>query len=349
MNTSQFRVLLIEDDEDDYVLVRDMLSSISQEGFVLDWVNTYDAALQTISSNSHDVYLLDYRLGERNGLQLVREFARRGCTAPIIFMTGHGDYRVDLEAMKAGVADYLVKDQISPHILERSIRYAIERNRTERELKSLSSRLLKAQEEERRRIAREMHDSIGAALSAAKFSAENALAQLDQGKVDQTLLKGVVSVIQNAIDESRRIMTDLRPSMLDDLGIITTINWFCRQYRTIYSNIDIEKKIEVEEEDIPEELKITIFRIVQEAFHNIAKYSKAELVELSLLKTDHSLDLIVQDNGVGFDLNSILSRESHVGRFGLLNMKERAKLSGGTFEIVSAPRRGTTIRASWSL
>lgn len=347
METSRFKVLLIEDDEDDYIMVREMLSRQTAVEFDLEWVSSYDAALETIGCNHHDVHLLDYRLGDRNGLELLRDLRRRGCIVPIIFMTGQGDYDVDVEAMKAGVADYLIKDQINPLILERSIRYAIERNRTEQELRSLSAQLLRVQEEERKRIARELHDSIGAALSAAKFSAENALALMEQGKAGTDVMKGLVSIIQNAIDESRRIMTDLRPSVLDDLGIVTTIHWFCRQYGVIYSTIRIEKRIEVDEADIPEDLKITIFRIMQEAFTNIAKYSEAELVELSLIRIENGVELIVVDNGVGFDVNSVLCRDVPQRRFGLLNMKERAELSGGSFCIESAPREGTRIRASW--
>ena len=128
------RILLIDDDEDDYVVTRDLLSEITPSVLELEWTTAYQAALEGMESQRYDLYLVDYRLGERNGLELLREAVRRGCQAPIILMTGQGDQEVDLEAMKAGAADYLVKGEITAPILERSIRYAIERKRTEAEL-----------------------------------------------------------------------------------------------------------------------------------------------------------------------------------------------------------------------
>ena len=122
---AQLRVLLVEDDEDDYVIIRDLLSEM--ERFELEWVTDYDGALEAIEREEHDVCLLDYRLGERSGLELLREVSERGHKVPIILLTGYGDREVDLEAMQSGAADYLVKGQIDAPLLERSIRYAFTR------------------------------------------------------------------------------------------------------------------------------------------------------------------------------------------------------------------------------
>jgi PAS domain S-box-containing protein len=124
------RILLVDDDEDDYMLTLDLLDGIEGWEYALEWVTTYDAALEAIGRHRHDVYLLDYRLGERNGMELLREALEKGCQAPMILLTGQGDHEVDVEAMKAGAADYLAKEQISAPLLERSIRYAIEHART---------------------------------------------------------------------------------------------------------------------------------------------------------------------------------------------------------------------------
>src|SRR4028118_2101385 len=121
----RLKVLLVEDDEDDYVIIRDLLSGM--EKFELKWVTDYDHALEMIERKEHDVCLLDYRLGERSGLELLREALRRGYKAPIILLTGQGDREVDLEATPAGAADYLIKGQIDAPLLERSIRYAFTR------------------------------------------------------------------------------------------------------------------------------------------------------------------------------------------------------------------------------
>ena len=135
MEDTPVRVLLIEDDEDDYVLVRKLLSSAKSVKYDLQWAPTYEKALEAMDRDRHDVYLLDYYLGERNGLELLREMNGRGSTAPVIFLTGHADYGVDIEAMRAGASDYLVKERISADLLERSIRYAVERKRLEEQLR----------------------------------------------------------------------------------------------------------------------------------------------------------------------------------------------------------------------
>jgi signal transduction histidine kinase/BarA-like signal transduction histidine kinase len=135
MENSPVKVLLIEDDKDDYILVRKLLSGITTVSYDLQWAPTYGAALEAMGKDHHDVYLLDYQLGDRTGLDLLHEMNGKGSTVPVIFLTGHGDYGVDIEVMRAGASDYLVKGQISPDLLERSIRYAVERRRLEHQLR----------------------------------------------------------------------------------------------------------------------------------------------------------------------------------------------------------------------
>ncbi|MEA2165382.1 MAG: hypothetical protein QOK37_3509 [Thermoanaerobaculia bacterium] len=124
------KVLLVEDDEDDFVLTRDLLSDSRRTRFSLDWVPSYREALAAIAKGQHDVYLVDYRLGEHDGLEILREARAAGCVRPIILLTGQGDGEVDIAAMQAGAADYLVKGQLDAQLLERSIRYSLEQNRT---------------------------------------------------------------------------------------------------------------------------------------------------------------------------------------------------------------------------
>ena len=127
--TERLKVLLVEDDEDDYILARSLFGEIKRNTFKLEWVSTYDAGLKAMAANKHDVCLIDYRLGARNGIELLREAQERGCSAPIILLTGQGEHEVDIEAMKAGAADYLIKGRLDSGLLERSIRYSIERKR----------------------------------------------------------------------------------------------------------------------------------------------------------------------------------------------------------------------------
>lgn len=126
------RVLLVEDDEDDYVLTRDLLATIDPHGFVLDWVTAYDEARAAMRRGQHDVYLVDYRLGARSGVDLLREAIAGGCDAPIIVLTGQGNRDVDLLAMQAGATSYLAKAEINGPIFERTIRYGLELTRARR-------------------------------------------------------------------------------------------------------------------------------------------------------------------------------------------------------------------------
>jgi len=141
MNNEPVRVLLVDDDEDDYVLTRDWFCEMEGARFELEWVASYDAALNAIAHNDHDVYLFDYRLGERNGLDLLDEAIAKGCKAPIILLTGQGDHEIDVEAMKAGAADYLDKSQLGAPLLERSIRYAMERKQAEQKIREQAALL----------------------------------------------------------------------------------------------------------------------------------------------------------------------------------------------------------------
>jgi PAS domain S-box-containing protein len=237
-------------------------------------------------------------------------------------------------------------ESITPMIGETFIRFNLEEEVKESEgrLRFLSSELLKVQENERKRIAREIHDGIGQTLAALKFSLESKLSQVDNGVVPQGVsLESIISLTQSGIEEARRIQMDLHPSVLDDLGILATLGWFTREYQKIYSHIRIERKTTLEEKDVPDSLKIVLYRIIQEALNNIAKHSKANLVHLSLAKVDGKIELMIGDNGRGFDL------ENYRKGLGLTSMRERTELSGGSFTIESTQQAGTMIRASWPL
>jgi PAS domain S-box-containing protein len=220
---------------------------------------------------------------------------------------------------------------------------------SETHLRYLSSQLLTAQENERKRIALELHDSIGQTLSALKFGVENSLRQVGDNNPNACAeaLNTAIPLIQESIEEVRKIAMDLRPSILDDLGILATISWFCREFQTIYSGIRIQQQLDIQEDDVPDPLKITIYRVLQEAFNNVTKHSEADLVRLSLRKTDATIALAVEDNGLGFNPEDVLSVESSRRGIGLASMRERTEFSGGSFSIESTEGKGTIVRASW--
>jgi len=130
MNKERIKVLLVDDDEDDYLLTKDLFAQIDSL-YDIEWISSYGEALKLVNRITHDICLFDYRLGEYTGLDLLREAVSAGCRAPIILLTGQGDNGTDIEAIKRGASDYLSKSGITAHLLERSVRYAIERKRTE--------------------------------------------------------------------------------------------------------------------------------------------------------------------------------------------------------------------------
>jgi PAS domain S-box-containing protein len=231
-----------------------------------------------------------------------------------------------------------------------------ERKRTEEELRAsqeelrhLSAQLLEAQEKERKRVARELHDGLGQTLSAMKFRIENTIGELDAERLAETAdaLTNLVSMAQRAVEEVRRISKNLWPSILEDLGLLPTISWFCREFGEMHPDLRIEREMAVQEDSVPDALKITVYRVLQEAMNNVARHSRATELSLSLKEEDGRLHLTIRDNGVGFDTAPGAPQEGLDRGLGLASMKERTELSSGRFAIESRPGVGTTILASW--
>jgi PAS domain S-box-containing protein len=270
-----------------------------------------------------------------------------------------GDFLVSVSPLRNPDSTIIGSVHVARDITERkqaeealkSAHDGLERRVRERtaELGRVSAQLLSAQENERKRIARELHDSVGQSLAAMKFKLESTLDQVRQGQTDMGIesLEALVPLFQQLSDEVRRIHTDLRPSLLDDLGIVLTVSWFCREFESLYSDIRIEKMINIEEKQIPDRFKIVIFRVLQEALHNVAKHSKARHVRVFLGSTDGHIELHVKDEGQGFDVQELRSDKGLSAGFGLISMKERTELSGGAFSVESSKGKGTTVLARW--
>ena len=221
---------------------------------------------------------------------------------------------------------------------------------SESRLRHLSSKLILTQEEERRQLAIELHDGIGQSLTAVKFSIDNILINLGNPQMDiPAAIRSASKIMKDSIADVRRMQVELRPRILDELGIIVTIHWFCREFRSIYSHICLEIKVDVVENMVEGQLKPAVFRIIQEAFNNAAKYCEGDRIFLSFIEHQGSLVLEIKDNGIGFDLDEVLfSRELSRG-LGLDSMRERAELCNGHLDIISSPGKGTIIRGTWAV
>jgi PAS domain S-box-containing protein len=213
----------------------------------------------------------------------------------------------------------------------------------ESQIRLFASQILTAHETERRKIAAELHDGIGSSLAGIKFRIERIVRDMEQGHYSAQSLKDLSSNVAQSIGEVRQIMADLRPSILDDFGIIPALGWFCREYKKTYSHINVEEQLGISDDEVPDSLKTMVYRISQEAMNNIAKHSKASQVKLSLLKTGGGIELTIEDNGCGFQVKEIAKG------VGLSTMRERAELSGGALDVQSIEGKGTIIRASWPI
>jgi len=141
VSTPPIQILLVEDEESDYLVTKALFEQLDNPAVILSWVRSYHEALEVLQSQEYDLFLVDYILADGNGLDLVREATNQGVRAPMIMLTGKGSHEVDVEAMQAGASDYLVKGTIDPPLLERTIRYALERRRNREELRASEERL----------------------------------------------------------------------------------------------------------------------------------------------------------------------------------------------------------------
>jgi len=220
-------------------------------------------------------------------------------------------------------------------------------NEAQRHLQALSRKSLEALEADRRSVARELHDSIGGSLAAIKFGLEEVAGQAVRDPVGgSALLETLISYLADTIKETKRISANLRPLSIDDLGLLATIEWYTRQFSQRYENIRLVRQIEVQEHEVPEDFKIVVYRVMQEALTNAARHSKADTINIRLKKDADGLELEVEDNGCGFNPRDALESSDGLSGYGLRGMQERAEICGGSISIHSRPGAGTHIRAT---
>lgn len=218
-----------------------------------------------------------------------------------------------------------------------------QRKQAEETLRALPRLIREAQEAERHRVARELHDSVIQILSSVKFriqSVEEKLLDRDEPAWREALK--AKALLERAIQEVRRISRNLRPSELDDLGLVPAVRSFCEEFRE-RTNIDINLSFSRLPESFPSELELNLYRIIQEALTNVEKHARATQLHLQLSLERSIIQVQIRDNGRGFDSHSPRSQITKAPGMGLMDMKERAAFVGGTWSIKSAPKEGTEI------
>jgi len=241
------------------------------------------------------------------------------------------------------------------------LREAIERHkvtsaslaRSRENLAKLSNQLIEAQEVERKRIALDLHDSVGQSLTAIKFSLEHAAALVDRDrKADaHASLERIAGRVSDLLREVRHISMNLRPTILDDLGAASAVRYFCREWSGIYTAIQLTAEIEVEDSDVPDAISTDLFRTIQELLNNVARHAAADKVYVGVEIEKNCIQVTVRDNGKGLPeraepgLNVAPASDSR----GMRGLRERTAHFGGACQVTSEPGCGTEVRLSWPL
>jgi PAS domain S-box-containing protein len=210
-------------------------------------------------------------------------------------------------------------------------------------------RLIEAQEEERQRIARELHDQIGQVLTALRINL-HAVQDICNTPEATSYIEDNISIIDEALRQVRDLSIDLRPPLLDDIGLVTALRWYVER-QAKRAGLRAEVVIELPDQNVrfARELETACFRIAQEAMTNVVRHARAKRVLLSLQKKRRELILLITDDGVGFDVTSLRARAPRASTLGLIGMQERAHAVGADIEITSARSKGTQVRATFTL
>ncbi|HTL67396.1 MAG TPA: response regulator [Lacunisphaera sp.] len=344
------QILLLEDDLADAELIR---YALSQSGltFTLERVESRDELVNRLRARAPDLILSDYRMPGFDGLEalgLARELAP---DAPFIFVTGTLGEERAIETLKRGASDYVLKTRL-PHLVPavhralREARERIDRKRAEgqlrdshEQLRALSIYLQYVREEERTRIAREVHDELGQALSGLKLDLAWLAGRLPRG---QRLLHDKIASMSGHIDATiqavRRIATELRPGILDDLGLVAALEWQANEFQN-RTGIQCHVTSTLHDVQFDADLNTAFFRIFQETLTNVMRHANARKVEVGFTREEDEAVLTVHDDGRGIVPAEISDRRS----IGLLGMEERAALLGGQVRFVGEPGQGTTV------
>ena len=355
--TSPIRVLLVEDNPNDGAIVAAILGT-APEQFCFEVTRSLKDTCLRLDDGDVDVILLDFDLPDSTGLNTLQEVEKCASGIAIIALTGSGDNELAIEAVRKGAQDYLFKGSVTPPLLLRAIRHAHERKHAEealrqardelevrveertRELRDLSHRLVEAQEEERHSIARELHDEIGQLLTGLKLVLETSARQPDEKRKES--LEQARALVNDVMGRVRDMSLNLRPVVLDDLGLLHALLWHFKRY-TAQSGIKVDFSHQaIDGRRFGSDVETCIFRIVQEALTNIARYARARKASVSVAATDKELTATIEDRGAGFEPATTFAFHRSSG---LSGMRERASLLEGRLSIESTPGKGTKIMA----
>lgn len=347
------RVLLIEDNEDDACLIREALTQGREAGVTLTWADRLMTGMRHLTEDHIDAVVLDLSLPDSQGQATVDRVRRHKPAIPIVVLTGLDDEGQAVQAMRQGAQDYLIKNRLDGDTLLRALRYAVERARVETELRhsneqlrELTGHLETAREEERTRIARELHDELGQKLTGFKMDVSWLSKRLihPEGVQDTAPLLAKIRAMTVLIDETfaglRTLISELRPAVLDHLGLMAALEWQAEQFQQ-RTGIVCQFVTPLQELTMSPTGATAMFRIVQEALTNVVRHAQATKVTIRLDEEGTDLRLAVEDDGRGITEAAATGRSS----FGIVGLRERVALLKGRMMLSGSPGKGTTLTA----
>jgi signal transduction histidine kinase len=350
-------ILMLEDDAADAELTKYALQK-GGFGSSLTRVETRDEYIQELEHHPPALILSDYSLPEFNGQDALNIALEKCPETPFIFVTGTMGEEVAIETLKSGATDYVLKTRLSRLMpaVQRALREAQDRaerrhaeeqlRESHQQLRALSVYLQSVREEERTRIAREVHDELGQALTSCKLDVSWIASKLPKElKPLQDKARALTAHIDATIQTVRRISSELRPGVLDHLGLAAALEWQATEFQN-RTGIKCDVQTNVQEAMLEQNLSTTLFRIFQETLTNVIRHAGATLVTVQLQQVHGRITLEVSDNGRGISKDEISNTKS----MGLLGMRERAALLGGVFKISRVPHgHGTRVVVSLPL
>jgi signal transduction histidine kinase len=342
-------ILLVEDNMMDIALIGHLLRSTGRE-IVLTTVETCAEFEAEFKRRQPHLVLSDYSLPTFNGSQALALALELAPDVPFIFVTGTMGEEVAIDMLTRGATDYVLKNRLtrlSPAVNRALAESAQRREHTQAEeklqrshdqLRALTGHLQFVREEERTRIAREVHDELGQALTGLRLDLSWLSGKFHGARAPRRKIKSMSAQIDATIQAIRRIATELRPGVLDSLGLAAAIEWQAAEFQE-RTGITCELKVEVTETMWEREFSTACFRIFQETLTNITRHAHAKHVVVRLAQKGADFLLTISDDGRGITEKQI----THPGSIGLIGMKERAAQAGGDVSFTRSPVGGTTV------
>lgn len=341
------RILHLEDSLADHQLTVLTLRR-AKVAFTMVHIDTLEGFLQCVAAENFDVLLADYRLPGFTALDAWQALPHQPPPAPFILLSGAIGEAAAVDAMRLGIADYVLKDDMArlPHVIERACAMhesrrareeaALQLAASEQRLAALTEHLQSSIEQERAAIAREIHDDIGGALTAIRFDLSWISRHATQpGVIEHT--KAATTMLQHALGASQRIMMNLRPPILDQ-GLVAAVQWLADDFER-RTGVAVQLRCSTPHIALPDDLQLVAYRTAQEALTNVSKYAAARTVRIELSDSEGVLTVEVSDDGCGMDAQA----QAKPKAFGIKGLHERARTVHGWLDVSSQPGHGTSM------